>query len=264
MENINILIHKSTRQVDLPKSVIGNDGENLQEKLVFSFDTFVNGTARLEIVKPNKEKSYLMLEKVEETYQIPVKSIITKTGRISMQLVITEGTDDEEIPIFKSNQFYMVVNSSIDAEIEEPEEYPEWIDVANTKLNEIDNLNITASKVDTTTTITITDREGNETSVEVEDGSQGERGIQGPQGPEGPAGADGRNGQDGRDGAIQYTAGDNITIINNTISANVPDVSGKLDTSKVKSSYSTTSGDVYDVTYINTMIGDIETLLSEV
>ena len=39
------------------------------------------------------------------------------------------------------------------------------------------------------------------------------------------------------------------------------DISGKLDTSKVKSSYSTTSGDVYDVSYINSTIGDIETLL---
>lgn len=39
------------------------------------------------------------------------------------------------------------------------------------------------------------------------------------------------------------------------------DISGKLDTSKVKSSTSTTSGDVYDVTYINTMLGDIESLL---
>lgn len=39
------------------------------------------------------------------------------------------------------------------------------------------------------------------------------------------------------------------------------DISGKLDANKVKSSYSTTSGDVYDVSYINSTIGDIETLL---
>lgn len=39
------------------------------------------------------------------------------------------------------------------------------------------------------------------------------------------------------------------------------DISGKLDTSKVKSTYSTTSGDVYDVTYINSTLGDIESLL---
>lgn len=42
------------------------------------------------------------------------------------------------------------------------------------------------------------------------------------------------------------------------------DISGKLDTSKVKSSYSTTSGDVYDVSYINSTIGDIESLLSAI
>ena len=39
------------------------------------------------------------------------------------------------------------------------------------------------------------------------------------------------------------------------------DISGKLDTSKVKSTYSTTSGDVYDVSYINTIIGDISSAL---
>ena len=35
-------------------------------------------------------------------------------------------------------------------------------------------------------------------------------------------------------------------------------------TSKVKSSYSTTSGDVYDVTYINSIVGNIESLLSQI
>lgn len=40
------------------------------------------------------------------------------------------------------------------------------------------------------------------------------------------------------------------------------DISGKLDTSKVKNSNSTTAGDVYDVRYINTMIGDVETVLT--
>ena len=39
------------------------------------------------------------------------------------------------------------------------------------------------------------------------------------------------------------------------------DITGKLDVSKVKTTTSTTSGDVYDVTYINTMLGDIESLL---
>ncbi len=79
-----------------------------------------------------------------------------------------------------------------------------------------------------------------------------------------------------------YTAGDNISISEqNVISAIVPtvptnvsaftndagyltqhqDISGKLDTSAVKTTTNTTQGNVYDVTYINTMLGDIESLL---
>ena len=41
-------------------------------------------------------------------------------------------------------------------------------------------------------------------------------------------------------------------------------VGTKLDTSKVKTSQSTTSGDVYDVTYINSLIGDINTALDTI
>lgn len=42
------------------------------------------------------------------------------------------------------------------------------------------------------------------------------------------------------------------------------DISGKLDTSKVKTTYSTTSGDIYEVTYINSLIGDIDTALDTI
>lgn len=42
------------------------------------------------------------------------------------------------------------------------------------------------------------------------------------------------------------------------------DISGKLNTSQVKNTNSTTAGDVYDVRYINTMIGNIETVLTTI
>jgi len=201
MENINILINKKTRQVNLSKSVIGNDGENLQENLIFSFnDEFVNGTARLELIKQGLAASYVMLEKVGETYQLPVQSVMTKGGRLTMQLVITEGTNNEEIPIFKSNVFYLVVNSSINAEIEEDEEYPQWIDVANTKLNELDNIDIDIEKVNHTATITITKKDETQEIVNIYDGEQGPQGIQGPEGPAGKDGKDGVDGKDGKDG----------------------------------------------------------------
>lgn len=52
------------------------------------------------------------------------------------------------------------------------------------------------------------------------------------------------------------------TINLGTVITSHQDISGKLNTSKVKNANSTTAGDVYDVRYINTMIGDVETVLT--
>lgn len=176
MKDIEIKISKETRQVDLSKYVIGNDAENLQGNLVFTFtDEFVIGQARLEY-ETSDTKAYLPLIQKEETYVMPIKSVITKQGQIYMQLVITEGIDEEEIPIFKSNVFYVVVNESINAEIEQPDEYQTWIEIANTKLNQIDNLNIKVEKVDNVSTLTITKKDGTTNSVEILDGEKGEKG----------------------------------------------------------------------------------------
>ena len=176
MKDIKIKISKETRQVDLSKYVIGNDAENLQGNLIFAFtDEFVIGQARLEY-ETSDTKAYLPLIQEEETYKMPIKSVITKQGQIYMQLVITEGIDEEEIPIFKSNVFYVVVNESINAEIEQPDEYQTWIEIANTKLNQIDNLNIEVEKVDNVSTLTITKKDGTTNSVEILDGEKGEKG----------------------------------------------------------------------------------------
>ena len=176
MKDIEIKISKETRQVDLSKYVIGNDAENLQGNLIFAFtDEFVIGQARLEY-ETSDTKAYLPLIQEEETYKMPIKSVITKQGQIYMQLVITEGIEEEEIPIFKSNVFYVVVNESINAEIEQPDEYQTWIEIANTKLNQIDNLNIEVEKVDNVSTLTITKKDGTTNSVEILDGEKGEKG----------------------------------------------------------------------------------------
>lgn len=42
------------------------------------------------------------------------------------------------------------------------------------------------------------------------------------------------------------------------------DISGKLDVSKVKNEESTTAGDVYDVRYVNSLIGDISSVLDSI
>ena len=198
MNELIISVEKSTRMVDLPKNVIGNDMENLQEKLIFKFtDEFVNGQGRLEY-KIGSTRDYIVLSKENDTYTMPVQNVITKEGKIEMQLVITEGTNEHSIPVFKSNTFYLYCNKSINAVDEAPEGYELWIEQANAKLNamdealtEVDNLNIDVNKIDTTTTVEITKKDGTTKIVNILDG------VDGQNGQDGRDGVDGQNGQDG-------------------------------------------------------------------
>ena len=175
MENLEIKVSKKTRMVDLPKQFITVDGENLQSKIIFSFiDEFVKGQARLEY-EINNEKKYLALNKENETYTLAVSSILTKEGYINMQLVIDEDSQDETLPVFKSNKFYLYCNPSINAVDEEPESsYELWIQQADKKLNEVDNLDISIKN----SVITITNKNGESFSENVK-GDKGEKGDPG-------------------------------------------------------------------------------------
>ena len=184
MKNIIIKINKETRMVELTRTTIGNDGENLQGNFVFEFeDEFVNGQARLEYII-NNEKNYVFLDKTEETYMTPIKSFLTKKGTIDMQLDILQGTDEENVPIFKSNMFYIHCNNSINAEVEVEEVSSDWFEKANTKLNQADNLNITTTPIQGGVQIDTTSKNGETNSTEV---------------------VNGKDGKDGKDGADGYT-----------------------------------------------------------
>lgn len=214
MKDILISVSRDTRMVYLNKSFLGNDSENLQGNIVFTFkDEFVDGTARLEY-EIDGEKHYAMLQKDGESYVIPVQNALTKEGQNNMQLVITEGTDENAIPVFKSNIFYIFVGSSINTCIEEPEEYQQWIEVANVKLNTIDkaveeasNLDITTEKIDNVATIKVTRKSGAEEVVEIYDGEKGQDGI------------DGKNALINGKNTIEIKAGENTKIRqeNNTL-----------------------------------------------
>jgi hypothetical protein len=211
MEILEIKVSRKTRMIDLPKDFTSIDGENLQSKFVFSFtDEFVEGQARLEYEK-NDEKNYVILNREGNTYTTFLTSIFTKEGLINMQLVITEGTNMEDVPVFKSNKFYLYCNAAINAVNEvQPEGVDLWIDQANAKLNEVENVNITMDG----TTLTVTSKDGSVVSENVKgdkgdkgdtgatgpQGPQGEQGIQGPVGPQGPQGEQGIQGPQGEIG----------------------------------------------------------------
>lgn len=137
MKDINIKINRKTRLVCPETDKLGNELENLQERLVFSFeDEFVDGQAEL-IYSDENYVAYPV--KIEETYVLPIKEImLTKYGKVYMQLKITEGTDENKPPKFRSNVFPMYCGESLIEEVPEPEQYPSWLDKANAKLNQLD------------------------------------------------------------------------------------------------------------------------------
>ena len=203
-KDIIITANSKTSRVDLPTSRLGLNGENLQGNIIVKFsDEFVNGNAILEIQRDD-EKYYLTMQKENESYYLPIlSSLLTNPTTIIMQVRITEGTSITDIPIWKSNKFYLKVEESINAEITIPEEYPEWIDIANSKLNQIDNLDIDAEKIDNITTVTIEKKDGTEKIVEILDGEKGNKGDTGDKGAD--AKINGVN-------TLTIEAGTNITL----------------------------------------------------
>lgn len=191
----NIKINKATRECTPNEVFIGIDRENLQETVEFTFDEFVDGIPRLEFELYNGSKAFISdITKSEKKYVLVVKSILANYDIKYVQLVITGvGTNP---PVFKTEKMKFIVESSINADEEaDPDEYISWIDMANEKLEEIDdrieevdNLNITGEKVGHVATITITDKEGVSNSIQIEDGSRGEQGEVGPPGIQGVQG----------------------------------------------------------------------------
>lgn len=183
MKDVIIKIDQNS-MVYKQETVLGISYENLQGKIIFKFlGTFPKGTAYLEYER-GTEKGYLQMNQVGEEYQLEIKSsLLKKEGRIYLQLRVTEDANPDGIPVFKSNKFYLEVKEAINATAEIPDEYPKWIDIANEKIKEMDNLNITTERVEDGVDIVLTDKKGVTTRTEVKDG------VPGPVGPPGAPGA---------------------------------------------------------------------------
>lgn len=100
-----------------------------------------------------------------------------------------------------------------------PSQFEQYVAYLNSQISRLDQMKIETEDLSNGVKISITNSNGITTETTIYDGEKGEQGERGPEGPEGPAGRDGTNGTDGRDGYVQYTAGSNISIENDVISA---------------------------------------------
>lgn len=143
-KDIVITIDNKTSMVYKDVSVLGINNENLQSNIIFKFNNeFVNGTAWLEFER-NSDKGYVLMSKENDTYTLPIKqSLLSEQGKIYFQLRITQEENVSGIPVFKSNKFYLDVKEAINSTTSIKDDYPDILDVLNTKL---DKTNIKAGK----------------------------------------------------------------------------------------------------------------------
>lgn len=220
----------SNSMIILDKAVLGISGENLQGKIIFNFEEFVDGVAWLEIEKETGEKGYIQMTKENETYTLEIKSsLLSNSGYLYMQLRITQNENVNEIAVFKSNKFYVTVLEAINATSTIEDDYPNILDIVNTKQDKLiegENITIKDNVISANLTGTV-DKEYvdaqdtktlesakeyankqvpsivetyvNEHKEELK-GSKGDKGDTGPQGEQGLKGKKGDTGETGPQG----------------------------------------------------------------
>lgn len=119
---------------------LGNQNQNLQNKLKFEFaDNIPKGIAWLEY-EIDENKNYALMEEYEQGYQIDIKSCLLISDYAEVDLKITQDENPNGIPVFVSSIVKLEVERTINAEEEEPKQYPSWFDSANGLLNELKNI----------------------------------------------------------------------------------------------------------------------------
>lgn len=148
-----------------------------------------------------------------DTYTI--KRAITQYEKVDFYIWLTKGEQD-----FRSVERTLILNKNhrVDGEVtpEEQTDMERVIAILESEITKVDNLDIDVNKVGNTTTITLTDKYGNEKSVEILDGQNGVNGQ------DGKDGKDGKDGQTGATGATGAT-GNGISSITKTGTSGLTD-----------------------------------------
>ena len=111
-----IKISTNTRKVlNKTKEILGMQGENMKDVLLFVLSEKIEGTAVVEIELPNTTQSFIELIEVEDGYELPVKSVLTEqVGFVKFQLRILQN----KVEVFKSEIFELEVKESTDIDDE--------------------------------------------------------------------------------------------------------------------------------------------------
>lgn len=201
--------------VEIKKTPV-NEKEIDITKCVFEFAEEITSEYVKEAYFTYKGETYKQII-VNNECAIPYE-VLQEKGTVEIGVVAYLVQNEEEIKRYNPSPAYFdtwlgsLKNNAENSEPITPSEMEQYeqtlqdgLETVNNKIEliddaliEVENLDIDAEKVNTTTTVTITKKDGTQQTVTILDGEKGETGASGKDGK------DGRDGANGRDGYIQY------------------------------------------------------------
>lgn len=174
-----------TIQIDVPEEY-----ESYNKKIVF----ITNDGTVWDVIQDNEYK---------------ITNAITKYKQVDFYIWLTKEVNGESIDFrskTKTLKFYDNIDASDEITPEEIHGVNTVVNILEEEIEKVENLDIEATKVGNTATITITKKDGTTETVEILDGQKGdkgdtgEQGIQGIQGEKGDKGDKGDKGEKGNTG----------------------------------------------------------------
>lgn len=233
-----INVYKDSRVMEMTTSSnlgLGVKTDNDVDLLRFTFDDFIVGTATLltTLTDSNGELVAfpLTINQEEKSYDLEVTQYVASQTNYTIQIEIVN--DDM---VWHSKQADITLDECLEiGEGDMPTTIENWLQNANIVLSEMEqatreteNLNIeVGTETSTTIPVTFTDKEGNQTTVNVK-GARGEKGEQGIPGSPGTPGQDATiNGVN----TLTIQEGENISITQSGSTMTISSTGGSGGTS---------------------------------
>lgn len=179
---MNIKVNSHTLEIE--QNVDINAGEYNITTLNFEFSNEYEGLTKMAVFS-NCETS-IKTAILNNQCTIPFE-VLEEPGQVLLGVYGYEGEDDSlELRYSPEPQYFNVKHGSYqeggEPTIPPRSEWEQLVEEINQAITETNNLNISATKENHTTTITITHKDGTEQEVEILDGEKGEKGDKGDPG----------------------------------------------------------------------------------
>lgn len=135
-KDILINVNSENNKVKIDNKTLGITSENLQGKIIFKPEPFVDGVCRLYV----DGKGSILMDKQEDCYTVNILSSLLTEDSLDVCFKITEPETEDGIPIFCSKIMHFRVLETIDSSSTIPEDYPSWEQVLDSMMAKVEQM----------------------------------------------------------------------------------------------------------------------------